>query len=137
MDLIKQVDSFEEEKRKLEFRLQRLGVAADKIVEAGKVEEREYCHVGEHEERDRVDAKRKREEEVKEQEESTKRQRVIPKVKGKYRKSYEIEGDEYEEEEEVTETEQERHMQILTEQQKAIIQNQAELLQDQQKELDL
>ena len=92
---------------------------------------------GEHEERDRADAKRKREEEAKEQEESTKRQRVIPTVKGKYRKSYEIEGDEYEEEEEVTETEQERHMQILTEQQKAIIQNQAELLQDQQKELDL
>ena len=93
--------------------------------------------VGEREERDRADAKRKREEEAKEQEESTKRQRVIPTVKGKYRKSYEIKGDEYEEEEEVTETEQERHMRILTEQQKAIIQNQAELLQDQQKELDL
>ena len=44
-DLIEQVDSFEEEKRKLEFQLQRLGVAADKIEEAGKVEEREYCHV--------------------------------------------------------------------------------------------
>ena len=115
-DLFQQVDSFEEEKRKLEFRLQRLGVVADKIAEAGKIED----------------------EEAKEQEESTKRQRVIPTVKGKYRKSYEIEGVEYEEEEEeVMETEQERHMRILTEQQKAIIQNQAELLQDQQKELDL
>ena len=62
---------------------------------------------------------------------------MIPTVKGKYRKSYKIEGDEYEEEEEVMEIEQERHMRILTEQQKAIIQNQAELLQDQQKELDL
>ena len=58
-DLIEQVDSFEEEKRKLEFRLQRLGVAADKIAEAGKVEEREYCRVGEREERDRADAKKK------------------------------------------------------------------------------
>ena len=137
MDLIEQVDSFEEEKRKLEFRLQRLGVAADKIVEAGKIDEREYCHVGECEKRDRADAKRKREEEEAKEQENTKRQRVIPTVKGKYRKSYEIEGVEYEEEEEVMEFEKERHMRILTEQQKAIIENQAQLLQDQQKELDL
>ena len=137
--MIAQVDSFEEEKKKLEFRLQRLGVAADKIAEAGKIDEREYCQVGEHEERDRADAKRKREEEDAKEKEEMKRQRVIPTVKGKYRKSYEIEGVEYEEEEEkdVPETEQERHMRILTEQQKAIIQNQAQLLQDQQKELDL
>ena len=140
MDLIEQVDSFEEEKRKLEFQLQRLGVAADKIAETGKIDQREYCHVGEREERDRADAKRKREEEeAKEEEESTKRQRIIPTVKGKYRKSYEIEGDLYGEleQDEVMETEQEKHMRTLTEQQKAIIQNQAQLLQDQQKELDL
>ncbi|MCG8620467.1 MAG: hypothetical protein MJE68_00520, partial [Proteobacteria bacterium] len=41
-DMISGVDDLLEEKKRLEFRLQHLGVAADKIEEAGRMVEREY-----------------------------------------------------------------------------------------------
>ena len=136
-DIIGQVDAMEEENKTLEFRLHKLGVAADKIKEAGHIEEREYCRTSEREKIDAEHAKRKREQEE-EEERERKKVRIIPTVDGKYQRSYEIEGQGGEVEEdmgEFTETSDEKYLKNLTQQQKEKIQSQEFMLQQQQQEI--
>ena len=142
-DMITEVDNLEKEKKVLEFRLQQLGVTADRIQEAGEVAGREYCRTSEREKVDEENAKRKREKEV-EEEAAQKRIRIIPTIDGKYRRSYELEGQEVEAEgdmeekvdEVVVETAEEKHLKLLTTQQSDILKSQAKMLQHQQQEIE-
>ena len=136
-DIVSQVDALNEEKKVLEYRLNRLGVAADRIKEAGQIEETQYCRTGEREKIDAEHAKRKREQEELEEEER-KKIRIIPTVDGKYRRSYEIEGQEVEAEdmEEITESANEKYLKKLVQQQKEKIQNQEFMLLQQGQEIE-
>ena len=136
-DIVSQVETMNEEKKVLEYRLNRLGVAADRIKEAGQIEEPQYCRTGEREKIDAEHAKRKREQEELEEEER-KKIRIIPTVDGKYRRSYEIEGQEVEAEdmEEITESANEKYLKKLVQQQKEKIQNQEFMLQQQGQEIE-
>ena len=137
-DIVSQVDDLNEEKKVLEYRLNRLGVAADRIKEAGQIEETQYCRTGEREKIDAEHAKRKREQEELEEEER-KKIRIIPTVDGKYRRSYEIEGQEVETEdlEEITESANEKFLKKLVQQQKEQIQNQEMMLHQQGQEIEI
>ena len=142
-DMISEVDKLEKEKKVLEYRLHQLGVAADRVQEAGEVAGREYCRTSEREKVDEENAKRKREKEA-EEEAAHKKMRIIPTVGGKYRRSYEIEGQQVEDEadmeenvdEVVVESAEEKRLKLLTTQQSEILKSQAEMLQHQQQELE-
>ena len=51
-DIITQVNDLDEEKKRLEYRLHKLGVAMEKVGEAGMVAGREYVHTEERERQD-------------------------------------------------------------------------------------
>ena len=65
-DLITESDEFIEQKKIMEYKLEKLGVSAEKIKEAGMLDERQFMRTENREQEDRERAaKRKREEEEK------------------------------------------------------------------------
>ena len=134
-DLITESDDFIEQKKIMEYKLEKLGVSVEKIKEAGMLDERQFMRTENREKEDRERAaKRKRKEEEKAENE-VKKLRPIPVVQGKRRESFE---DKLEKEKSKKEFHDELEFVIKRgEQQKQIIHNQQMILMRQEKEMEL
>ena len=139
-DLITESDEFIEQKKIMEYKLEKLGVSVEKIKEAGMLDERQFMRTENREQEDRERAaKRKREEEEKaEAENEAKKLRPIPVVQGKRRESFEDKEEKEKSEKEEKEYHDELEFVIKRgEQQKQIIHNQQVILMRQEKEMEL
>ena len=139
-DLITESDEFIEQKKVMEYKLEKLGVSAEKIKEAGMLDERQFMRTENREKEDRERAaKRKREEEEKaEAENEAKKLRPIPVVQGKRRESFEDKPEKEKSEKEEKEFHDELEFVIKQgEQQKQITHNQQVILMRQEKEMEL
>ena len=77
-DLITESDDFIEQKKIMEYKLEKLGVSTEKIKEAGMLDERQFMRT----------ENREKEEEKAEAENEAKKLRPIPVVQGKQRESF-------------------------------------------------
>ena len=139
-DLITESDDFIEQKKIMEYKLEKLGVSTEKIKEAGMLDERQFMRTENREKEDRERAaKRKREEEEKtEAENEAKKLRPIPVVQGKQRESFEDKPEKEKSEKEEKEFHDELEFVIKRgEQQKQIIHKQQVILMRQEKEMEL